>query len=219
MAQTIADKISALLQDETQNIKLSDILVLVRKRDGFVPELSRALKRRSIDVAGADRMVLLQQLSVADMLAALDVALNPTDDMAVAIFLRSPLGGLDEDALFALARGRKESLFTALQQAAEFGKDAAIKPLLTALAGSYASAIFSHPMTCWRNFWGAQGGHKLLSRRLGPEIDDPLSELLRLALAYEARNPPACKALFIGCDKAVRTLSAIWKRAAVPYAL
>ena len=34
----------------------------------FVPELSRALKRRSIDVAGADRMVLLQQLAVADML-------------------------------------------------------------------------------------------------------------------------------------------------------
>ena len=67
LAQTIADKISALLQDETQNIKPGDILVLVRKRDGFVPELSRALKRRSIDVAGADRMVLLQQLAVADM--------------------------------------------------------------------------------------------------------------------------------------------------------
>ena len=114
LAQIIADKISALLQDETQNIKPGDILVLVRKRDGFVPELSRALKRRSIDVAGADRMVLLQQLAVADMLAALDVALNPTDDMAVAIFLRSPLGGLDEDALFALAHGRKASLFLSL---------------------------------------------------------------------------------------------------------
>ena len=189
LAQTIADKISALLQDETQNIKPGDILVLVRKRDGFVPELSRALKRRSIDVAGADRMVLLQQLAVADMLAALDVALNPTDDMAVAIFLRSPLGGLDEDALFALAHGRKASLFAALQQAAETGKDAAIKAAFERLGWLLRQCDFLSPYDLLAQFLGAQGGHELLSRRLGPEIDDPLSELLRLALAYEARNP------------------------------
>ena len=189
LAQTIADKISALLQDEAQNIKPGDILVLVRKRDAFVPELSRALKRRSIDVAGADRMVLLQQLAVADMLAALDVALNPTDDMAVAIFLRSPLGGLSEAALFALAHGRKASLFAALQQAAETGKDAAIKAAFDRLAWLQRQCDFLSPYDLLAQFLGAQGGHKLLSARLGPEIDDPLSELLRLALAYEARNP------------------------------
>jgi ATP-dependent helicase/nuclease subunit A len=188
LAHAIADKISSLLQDGRQNIKPGDILVLVRKRDAFVPELSRALKRRQIDVAGADRMVLLQQLAVADMLAALDIALNPSDDMAVAIFLRSPLGGLDEEALFALAHGRTGSLFDALRMAAKKTDNDTLKAAHERLAWLLRQCDFLTPYELLAQFLGAQGGHKLLSARLGPEIDDPLSELLRLALAYEARN-------------------------------
>ena len=188
LAHHIAEKIDALLGDPTQNITAGDILVLVRKRDAFVPELSRALKRRQINVAGADRMVLLQQLAVADMLVALDIALNPSDDMAVAIFLRSPLGGLDEDALFSLAHGRKSTLFDALRAAAEKTDNEKLKAAHERLAWLLRQCDFLSPYELLAQFLGAEGGHKLLSARLGPEIDDPLSELLRLALAYEAAH-------------------------------
>ena len=196
LAGQIAEKISTLLADAKQNITAGDILVLVRKRDAFVAELTRALKRRHINVAGADRMVLLQQLAVADMLAALGVALNPTDDMALAIFLRSPLGGLDEDALFQLAHYRTGSLWQAVQDALQDKKqdkkdDAphdALRRAHARLDWLRQNSDFLSPYELLAQFLGAQGGHKLLSQRLGPEIDDPLGELLRLALAYEARH-------------------------------
>ena len=188
LARQIAEKIDTLLRDKEQNIEAGDILVLVRKRDGFVPELSRALKRRHIEVAGADRMVLLQQLAVADILAAFNVTLNPSDDMALAIFLRSPLGGLDEKALFGLAHGRKASLFQALENAAENGKNEIIRAAHQRLDWLRQHSDFLSPYELLAQFLGAEGAHKLLSQRLGPEIDDPLHELLRLALAYEARH-------------------------------
>ena len=188
LAGQIAEKISDLLADGAQNITAGDILVLVRKRDAFVSELTRALKRRQINVAGADRMVLLQQLAVADMLTALDVALNPTDDMALAIFLRSPLGGLDEDALFNLAHYRTGSLWQAMQDALEKSPDDTLTKAHARLDWLRRKSDFLSPYELLAQFLGAKGGHKLLSQRLGPEIDDPLGELLRLALAYEARH-------------------------------
>jgi ATP-dependent helicase/nuclease subunit A len=188
LAGQIAEKIDALLSDEKQNINAGDILVLVRKRDAFVAELTRALKRRRIEVAGADRMVLLQQLAVADVLAALDIALNPSDDMALAIFLRSPLGGLDEAALFNLAHGRDGSLWQALKDALESADNEVLDAAYQRLHWLRQNSDFLSPYELLARFLGAQGGHKLLSQRLGPEIDDPLSELLRLALTYETRH-------------------------------
>ena len=189
LAARIGDKIAALLADKAQNITAGDMLILVRKRDGFVEEMSRALKQRGIAVAGADRMVLLEQAAIMDVLAALDVALNPLDDMALAIVLRSPLGGLSEEQLFALAYQRPADLWQAFCAAAQ-ADDAAPE-----LAAAHKRLVWLHdkahvlpPYELLAQFLGAQGGHKLLSARLGAEIDDPIGELLRLALAYEARH-------------------------------
>ena len=57
-----ADKISDLVRQP--DIEAGDILILVRKRDGFVDEMMRALKQRNLPVAGADRMHLLEQICV-----------------------------------------------------------------------------------------------------------------------------------------------------------
>jgi ATP-dependent helicase/nuclease subunit A len=47
-----------------------DILVLVRKRDGFVPTLLRTLKAMTgIPVAGADRLRLTDHIAVQDLMA------------------------------------------------------------------------------------------------------------------------------------------------------
>ncbi len=189
LAARMADKIASLLADKTQNVTAGDMLILVRKRDGFVDEMTRALKRRRIAVAGADRMVLLEQIAIMDILAALDVALHRADDLSLAIVLRSPLGGVSEADLFDLAHGREASLWDAFEMAAKSKQaDASLQAAYARLEWLRRHIERLPPYELLARFLGAQGGHRLLSARLGSEIDDPIGELLRLALAYETRH-------------------------------
>jgi ATP-dependent helicase/nuclease subunit A len=189
LADRISAKIAELLADKTQNVSAGDILILVRTRSGFVEEMTRALKGRQIAVAGADRMVLLEQIAIMDILAALDVTLNRDDDLSLAIVLRSPLGGLSEEALYELAQARSASLWQAFEKAAREGSAA------PEVKAAHARLVWLHnhidklaPYELLAQFLGAEHGHKLLSARLGSQIDDPIGELLRLALAYETRH-------------------------------
>ena len=61
-----------------------------------------------LPVAGADRLRLGGELAVRDIRALLSVLATPEDDLSLACVLRSPLGGLDEDALFKLAARRPD---------------------------------------------------------------------------------------------------------------
>lgn len=189
LAARIGDKIATLLADERQNVSAGDILILVRKRDGFVDEMMRALKRRRIAVAGADRMVLLEQIVIMDILAAADFALNCDDDLTLACVLRSPLCGLDEATLFALAHGRDGTLWQAFQeQAAQAEYDAALAKAHARLLWMRNRIDYLSPFDWLSELLAAQGGHAALRAQLGAEIDDPVGELLRLALAYESRH-------------------------------
>ena len=94
------------LPSEGRNVKAGDILILVRRRDPFTTPMIRALKREGVPVAGADRMKLMDQLAVQDLVALADVLLMPEDDLALAIVLKSPLFGLNDDDLFNLAYDR-----------------------------------------------------------------------------------------------------------------
>ena len=55
-----------------------DIMILVRRRNLLAEEMIRQLKRRSIPVAGADRLKLVEHIAVMDLIAlgrfALDAA-------------------------------------------------------------------------------------------------------------------------------------------------
>ena len=55
-------------------------------------------------------------VAVLDLLALIDVLLNPADDLQLAALLRSPLFDLSEDELFALAHPRLpgQTLWSAL---------------------------------------------------------------------------------------------------------
>ena len=109
-------------------------MVLVRRRTGFVEELVRALKERGVPVAGVDRMVLTQQLSIMDLMALANFLLLPEDDLTLATILKSPLIGLTEEQLFDLAHPRKGTLWKALRTHAETGTDASPRPRLSAPA-------------------------------------------------------------------------------------
>jgi len=102
---------------ERHDVRPGDILVLVRQRGPLFEAIIRALKNVGVPVAGADRMVLTEHIAVMDLMAVGRVVLTPEDDLSLAALLKSPLVGLDEDALFALAHGRKGTLWSALRKA------------------------------------------------------------------------------------------------------
>lgn len=95
-----------------------DILILLRKRDGFYDALHKELQAQGIPLTGADRIKLMDDITTLDLVALGEVMLLPEDDLTLAAVLKSPLFDLSEDQLYHLARERKqnESLFSRLRQ-------------------------------------------------------------------------------------------------------
>src|SRR5262249_34042669 len=154
-----------------------------------VEELVRALKTLGIPVAGVDRMVLTDQLAVMDLIALGRFLLLPEDDLTLAAVLKSPLIGLDEDALFRLAYERKGSLWAALQQAAP--KDARFAAAHDQLAALLAAADFTPPFELFSRVLTTAGGRARLLARLGEEANDPIDEFLAQCLVYERAHAPS----------------------------
>jgi ATP-dependent helicase/nuclease subunit A len=166
-----------------------DVLVLVRRRNAFARALVRALKSRGVPVAGIDRMVLTDQPAVADLLALCDALLLPEDDLALACMLTSPLGGLSDDSLMALAMGRRGTLWAALRRRGgerpEWARAAAI------FARLLARVDYASPHALLVEALGEMGGRARLFARLGPEAAEPVDELLQAALVDARTHPPS----------------------------
>ncbi|PKU21509.1 double-strand break repair helicase AddA [Telmatospirillum siberiense] len=193
LAQLVARRIEAMvkggeiLASRGRPIRPGDVLVLVRRRNAFVEELVRELKTLGIAVAGADRMVLTEQLAVMDLMALANVMLLPDDDLTLATVLKGPLIGLSEEDLFRLAWGRRGGLWEALRErSGEEPFAAAWRQLSEWL--SLADQMPPH------DFFArvlTEGGKSRLLARLGLEAEDPLDEFVTLTLAYERGHPPS----------------------------
>ena len=172
---------------EVRRIRASDVLILVRKRDAFFEAMIRALKAAGTPVAGADRLKLNEHIAVMDLIAAGRAALLPDDDLTLACVLKSPLLGLDEDALFGLAARRKGSLAEALAAS----DDGPLAEAGRRLALWRARAKALSPFPFYARILGEDGGRRALIGRLGREAADPIDEFLTLALAHEQREAPS----------------------------
>lgn len=177
------------LPSRGRTLQAGDVLVLVRRRDDFARSLVRRLKALGVPVAGLDRLTLTEQPAVQDLLALCDTLLLPGDDLSLACVLTSPLGGLADDDLMALAIGRDGSLWSALRQrrAERPGWEQAIA-LIEALL---ARADFTTPHALLVEALGPLGGRMRLLARLGPEAAEPIDELVSAAMAYAGSHPPS----------------------------
>ncbi|MFN5671114.1 UvrD-helicase domain-containing protein, partial [Bradyrhizobium sp.] len=95
-------------------LRYGDMLILVRRRGNAFDAVIQALKHAGIPVAGADRLKLTEHIAIIDLMNLADALLLPQDDLALAVALKSPLFGLDDDDLFKLAYQRRGSLREAL---------------------------------------------------------------------------------------------------------
>jgi ATP-dependent helicase/nuclease subunit A len=177
-----------ILESRGRPIQPGDILILVRRRDAFFAEMVRALKAANVPVAGADRMVLAEQIAVMDLLALARFVLLPEDDLNLATVLKGPLFSLDDDDLFALCHGRVGRLWRALRERATERPhwQAAVDELRALLA----RADQSPPFEFFADILGRRRGRERLVTRLGHEASDPIDEFVALTLTYERQNAP-----------------------------
>ena len=181
IARMIKDK--EILEAKGRPIEPGDVMVLVRRRSGFVEDLVRALKELEIDVAGVDRMVLTEQMAVMDLIALGKFLLLPEDDLTLATVLKSPLIGLTEEQLFDLAYQREGTLWQSL--AAHIKDDPDFAVAHDVLSTLLARADYVPPFELYSEILGKHHGRFKLVSRLGPDALDPIAEFLNLALVYE----------------------------------
>ncbi len=195
LADSLARHVSGLIEAGSpvpsrggRALRAGDVLVLVRRRSAFQRALVRALKGQGVAVAGLDRMELTEQLAVQDLMALGDWLLLPEDDLALACVLTSPLGGLSDDELMALAAGRSQKhLFAALEaRADERPCWRAALDFLTTLRRR-VDYVSPHALLC--EALGPLGGRARLFARLGPEAAEPVDELLAAALRFAQGHP------------------------------
>ncbi|ADE39504.1 UvrD/REP helicase [Candidatus Puniceispirillum marinum IMCC1322] len=165
-----------------RKIMAGDILILLRKRDVFFEQVLVALQEQGVAVAGADRMRLVDQIEIQDLLALGDVALLPDDDLQLAALLKSPLFGISEAQLFDLAHDRgSHSLFRQLMR--YLGSNDPLGRIADRLEewcrlvdGGSVFSFFSKVLV--------DGGRDKFRARLGSSVDEALDHFLAVAQSY-----------------------------------
>ncbi len=192
LARWIAAELASgtMLESAGRRLHAGDILILVRRRGEFDRALVRALKGAGVPVAGLDRMVLTEQAAVQDLLSLCEALLLPGDDLTFAEMLVSPLGGLSDDSLMALAAGRGgRPLFEVLRSRA--GESDAWRQADAFFAALLSRVDYASPHALLTEALGALGGRARLYARLGPQAAEPIDELLAAALQFSSGHPPS----------------------------
>ena len=193
LAVRMADEIQSwiaghlALPGHKARIRPGDIMILLPRREPFGGEIIRQLKLRGIAVAGADRIVLTEQIAVMDLMALGHFVLQRDDDLNLAALLRSPLSGLSEEDLFALCHGREGGLWQALTAA----RGTAFETARIFLSEMLERADYAPPFEFFSHALTRLDRHRALIARLGPEAADAIAEFLSLSLSYEQGQTPS----------------------------
>ena len=193
LGRRVADRISQILAAGTlipghkgpRKATAGDFLILVRRRSPLFSEVIRACKAAGLPIAGADRLHLGGEMAVKDITALLAFLTLPEDDLALAELLRSPLLGMSEAALYALAQPRKGYLWEALRNAPEHAE------IVSVLADLRDKADFLRPFDLIERALTRHDGRRKFLARLGAEAEDGIDALLAQALAYERNEVPS----------------------------
>lgn len=185
-----------LLESKGRPLRYKDFMVLVQRRNSFVEELVRACKNAGVNVAGVDKIRLLEQIAVQDLLAVGKFLLLPNDDLTLAEVLKSPLFGLDDEDLFKLCYRRgKSSLWQRINSEQAYTE--VVKTLQTLLN----MADFVRPFELYSYVLSKLEGRKKFVARMGMEVEDGLDEFINLTLNFEVEHIPSLQAFIDWIEK------------------
>ncbi|SMX26221.1 ATP-dependent helicase/nuclease subunit A [Pelagimonas phthalicica] len=172
---------------EARPVHAGDFLILVRGRSRLFKEIIRACKKADLPIAGSDRLKVMSELAVRDILALLSYLATPEDDLSLATALRSPLFGLSEQQLFDLAHHRGQKFLW------EYLRDRrdAYPDTMAILDDLRGQTDFLRPYDLIERILTRHNGRRLLMGRLGPEAEDGINALLGQALTYEQGSVPS----------------------------
>lgn len=183
-------------------ISAGDILVLVRKRDAFVPTLIRTLKSQtSIAVAGTDRLRLTDHIAVQDLIALGRVLLLKEDDLSLSSVLKSPFFNVTEDQLFELCAKRDQEIsvwehLCHLALSDDVWEKIKIKiEHLDALSQRLSVHDF------YQHVLGPVGGRQIYLNRMGHEVSDVLDGFLDAALDHDMNALPGLQSFLAKLDQ------------------
>jgi len=184
LAQAIVHKVHNWLNEgrilvaKDRHIEPRDIMILVRQRNVLVDYVISELKKANVPVIGRDYFRIMDYIAVQDLIALAEFLLLPTDDLALANVLKSPLFNFTEDDLFNIAHDRKEqSLWERLKD--YHGVIYSELNYLINLSHAESSlTLFMHVL---------RTGKKKFAARLGLECFEILDEFMNLVLQFE--NP------------------------------
>jgi len=106
-AGLLADRLREIHRERLDDLAYKDMVLLLRSTSDL-QVYERALRSRGIPTAVAVGRGFFQTREVTDLLAGLALVDDPSDDLALAAALRSPLAGLADEDLGLLLIGRKE---------------------------------------------------------------------------------------------------------------
>ena len=193
MADKIAAQIQGWMKDgyplvkgTARNAGPGDIMVLVRRRRELAGLVVARLHAAGVPVAGVDRLRLGAPPAVKDLMAALRFAVQPLDDLSLANWLVSPLGGFSQqDLLDHGYRPKGTRLWAHLQRS----DDPLVIETCDRLRDLLRLADYELPQALlhWMLTGPWQGRSKLIAR-LGRDANDPIDELLNAAANYAAAH-------------------------------
>ena len=189
LAQKIVAKIKELMQKSANSprpIHFGDFMVLVQKRAHFLNEFIRACKEENVNVSGADRMKLSEQIAVQDLISLAKVLLLPNDDLSLAEVLKSPLFNLNDDDLFKLCYNRGgANLWSKLKDFSEYAET------YQTLQTLFNMVDFVRPFELFDYVLTKMNGRKKFILRMGYEVEDALDEFMNLILDFEKEHIPS----------------------------
>lgn len=194
LAKKIAAKIKEMvghqdLVSQGRKMRYGDFMILVQRRNAFVDELVRECKQAGVAIAGVDKIKLREQTAVQDLIALGNFLLLPTDDLNLAVLLKSPLFGLTDDDLLTLCYERgKASLWTRL------GDNQAYAPVYQTLLSFLNMADYVRPFELYSYVLGPMRGRQKFEERMGSEVEDGLDEFMNLTLSFEQEHIPTLQA-------------------------
>ena len=190
----IADRIKSLI--DSGKFVARDIMILVQQRNPMASPLTIALKRRGIDVAGSDRIILPNFPAVRDMLNLTRWCLNVVDDYSLCCVLKSPLFYLTERDIFNLCKIKND-----INLERHRTNPGAIPITVFEVVRDTHPDIYSRlsdikdwsenlaPYSFFDRVLNTDGAYQKFISALGSQVIDPLAEFMTICLAYERTQP------------------------------